>query len=329
MSTSNVISRRNLMVSAASASMAVALHSRLLRGAPADAIDAVIAGPPGGGTVKLLREEGARVRVQTQALRGNITVLSGLGGNIAVHTSPEGKLMIDAGVASAREQLQTAIAAIGAAPLRFLVDTHWHFDHTEGNDWIHRAGATIVAHENTRQRLSVPTRVAGWDYTFAPAPAGALPGVVFKQNMTLHLGNTTLTLQAYEPAHTDSDIRITFNEADVMHVGDTWWNGHYPFIDYSTGGSIDGTVKAAEANVNAATEHSLIIPGHGPVGDKKQLTEFRDMLRSIRDAVANFKRQGRTSDEVVAAKPTAPFDAKFGTFVIKPEIFTRLVYLGV
>jgi len=148
--------------------------------------------------------------------------------------------------------------------------------------------------------------------------------------MTVDLNRSKLALKYYGPAHTDSDISITFPEADILHCGDTFWNGIYPFIDYSTGGNIDGMIKAAQANVAAVTDKTIAIPGHGqPVSNKAELTEYRDMLVAIRDNVAKLKHQGRSLDDTIAAKPTATFDAKWGQFVITPDFFTRLVYHGV
>jgi glyoxylase-like metal-dependent hydrolase (beta-lactamase superfamily II) len=153
---------------------------------------------------------------------------------------------------------------------------------------------------------------------------------VFATERHLKLNGASIGLKYYGPAHTDSDISVTFAEADIVHVADTFWNGIYPFIDYSTGGSIDGSIAAAEANLAATSDDTIIIPGHGkPVSNKAELKEFRDMLVAIRDNVAKLKKQGRSRDETVAAKPTAAFDAKFGQFVIDPGFFTRLVYEGV
>ena len=194
---------------------------------------------------------------------------------------------------------------------------------------MHEAGAAIVAHENTRRRLSAATRVEGWDFTFPPSPPGALPEVVFRGPTALHFNGMAVALEPYAPAHTDTDVRVTFTDLNIVHLGDTWWNGHYPFIDYSTGGSINGMIRAAEENVDYVTDKTIVIPGHGPTGGRKELTEFRDLLRSVRDAVAALKAQGRSADEVVAAKPTAKYDAKWGDFFIGPEVFTRLVYAGV
>ena len=288
---------------------------------------AVLAGDTEDGPVQTIRKAGPAAKITVQAVRGNVSVLEGSGGNIAVLHGPEGKLLVDAGVSEAN--VRAAVDGVGKGPIRYVVNTHWHFDHTDGNAWLHAAGATIVAHENTRRRMSTATRVEGWNFTFPPAPQGALPAIALRSGAALHVNGATVDIEPYGPAHTDSDVRVTFREADVVHAGDTWWNGHYPFIDYSTGGSIDGTIRAAEANVEAVTDKTIIIPGHGPAGDRRQLTEYRDLLRSIRDAVAGLKRQGKTADEAVAAKPTARYDAKWGTFVIDPATFTRLVYAGV
>jgi glyoxylase-like metal-dependent hydrolase (beta-lactamase superfamily II) len=152
---------------------------------------------------------------------------------------------------------------------------------------------------------------------------------VFATEHEMRRNDTRLLLKYYSPAHTDSDISVYFMDADVVHVGDTWWNGVYPFIDYSTGGSIDGSIRAAEANVEAVSSQTIIIPGHGPVGGRSDVAEFRDMLVAIRENVARLKKQGRSLDETIAAKPTAAYDAKWGQFLISPAMFTGLVYAGV
>jgi glyoxylase-like metal-dependent hydrolase (beta-lactamase superfamily II) len=282
-----------------------------------------------GGLVTALRKGAATSKISVQPLRGNISVLIGSGGNIAVLDGRDGKVLVDAGLVGSRPKIMTALARISPRPTRYVINTHWHFDHTDGNAWLHAAGATIVGHENTRKRLSTRQRVADWKFTFSPAPVGALPTTVFKQEQTLRLNGTTLSLKYLGPSHTDSDISVYFPAADILHVGDTWWNGHYPFIDYSTGGSIGGMIRATEANLARVTDKTLIIPGHGPVGNKSDLRAYRDTLVAIRSRVAALKKQGRTLAEVVAAKPTAAYDAKWGDYIIDPKFFTRLVYAGV
>jgi glyoxylase-like metal-dependent hydrolase (beta-lactamase superfamily II) len=230
----------------------------------------------------------------------------------------------------ASHALTETLSSLGSAPITHLINTHWHFDHTDGNEWLHSVGAKIIAHENTRKHLSGIQRVEDWDYNFLPSPAGAIPSEVLSINRTLKLNAASLELKLYKPAHTDGDLSVTFEEADILHVGDTYWNGIYPFIDYSTGGSIDGMIAASDASLAAATENTIIIPGHGkPVSNKAELKEFRDMLVDIHDKVAGLKKSGRTLEETIDAKPTAAHDAKWGQFVIDPPFFTKLVYEGV
>jgi glyoxylase-like metal-dependent hydrolase (beta-lactamase superfamily II) len=274
-----------------------------------------------------IRNAAATAKINIYKLRGNISVLEGSGGNITVLTGADGKLLVDAGIS--RPQVEDALASLGDEPVKHLINSHWHFDHTDGNEWLHSVDAEITAHENTRKHLSFTTRVEDWNFTFPPAPAGALPTKLFNSEQTLHLNGATLALKYYPPAHTDSDISVHLPEADVIAVADTLWNGEYPFIDYSTGGSIDGMIRAAEANVANTNDETIVIPGHGPIGNKAQLIEFRDMIVTIRGKVADLKKQGKSLDETVAAKPTADFDAKWGGFIIDGNFFTRLVYAGV
>ena len=279
--------------------------------------------------VTVIRTAAATAKITVQKLRGGISVLEGSGGNIAVLPGNDGKLLVDAGITASRPGITQALSAISSAPIKRLINTHWHFDHTDGNEWLHSEGAEITAHENTRKHLSTTTRVDAWNFTFPPAPNGALPTVVITKDRKIHHNGTTLALDYYGPCHTDSDISVYFTDADVLHVGDTWWNGYFPFIDYNTGGSIDGMIRAANANVARVSDKTIIIPGHGPVGDKAQLVAFRDMLVAVREQVASLKKEGKSLDETIAARPTAPYDEKWGGFVIDGKTFATLVYAGV
>lgn len=281
------------------------------------------------GAVPTMIHAAEKAKITVHQLRRNISVLERSGGNIAVLTGKDGKLLVDAGFSVSRRAIAGALASINDEPIKHLVNTHWHMDHTDGNEWLHSAGAAITAHENVRKRLAVATRVEGWKWTFPAAPGGALPSAEFSSSDEMQRNNTRLVLTYYGPAHTDSDISVHFTEADVIHVGDTWWNGDYPFIDYSTGGSIDGQIQAAEANLRLITDKMIVIPGHGPVGRRPDIVAFRDMLVTVRTAVAALKKQGRTVEQTIAAKPTAAFDAKWGQFLINPATFVALVYAGV
>jgi glyoxylase-like metal-dependent hydrolase (beta-lactamase superfamily II) len=280
--------------------------------------------------VDLMRDEAAKAPIKVHKLRGNVSLLEGSGGNIAVLTGGDGKLFVDAGITASRPRILEAANSLSSDPIRHLINTHWHFDHADGNAWLNAEGAAIIAHENTHKHLMSAQRVDDWDFDFSPSPLAAIPSELVESEKNLTLNRSTLHLKYYGPAHTDSDISVTFSEADILHAGDTYWNGIYPFIDYSTGGGINGMIKAAEANLAAATDRTIVIPGHGnPVSNRTELSAYRDMLVAIHANVARLKQQGRSLEETIAAKPTAAFDDKWGQFVITPEFFTRLVYQGV
>jgi glyoxylase-like metal-dependent hydrolase (beta-lactamase superfamily II) len=280
--------------------------------------------------VDLIRDDAAKAAIKIHKLRGNVSILEGSGGNIAVLTGADGKLFVDAGITASRPRLLEAASSLSDDPIKQLINTHWHFDHADGNSWLNAEGAAILAHDNTHKHLLSAQRVEDWDFNFPSPPLAAVPTEVFSSQKTLTLNRSTLHLKYYGPAHTDGDISVNFAEADILHTGDTFWNGIYPFIDYSTGGGIDGMIKATEANLAAATDKTMIIPGHGnPVSNRTELSAYRDMLVAIHDNVARLKQQGRSLEETIGAKPTAAFDDKWGQFVVTPALFTRLVYKGV
>jgi glyoxylase-like metal-dependent hydrolase (beta-lactamase superfamily II) len=310
------VSRRNFLASASAATtMAWLAPSRLFAQEE--------------GLVQTARKTAATDKITIQKLRGNVSVLLGAGGNIAVLPGRDGKLLIDAGFAGARPQITDALAGISSEPITHLINTHWHFDHTDGNEWLHSVGAAILAHTNTRKHLSTTTRVEGWNFTFEPAPAGAIPAEVFDDERTLKVNATTIALKHYAPAHTDSDISVHFSDPDILHVADTFWNGFYPFIDYSTGGSIDGMIRATEENLAKVRDTTIVIPGHGEVADKSQLSFYHDLLIGTREKVAALKKQGKSLDEIVAAKLTAATDAKWGNGFRSPKDFIGDVFQGV
>jgi glyoxylase-like metal-dependent hydrolase (beta-lactamase superfamily II) len=280
--------------------------------------------------VDLIRSEAAHASISVHRLRGGVSVLEGSGGNIAVAAGTSGKLMIDAGITASKQKIKEAMAGLGPAPVTHLINTHWHFDHADGNEWLNGEGAAIIAHERTREHLAAVQRVEDWDFEFPPASAAAVPSRVVSGDGTVELNGYKLALRHHPGAHTDGDLTVTFVEADILHTGDIYWNGAYPFIDYSTGGNINGTIAAVEAILAMATESTIIVPGHGwPVSKRSELIAYRDMLVAVRDRVSAMKRRKMSLEEVVAAAPTAAYDAVWGQFVVKPALFTKLVYQGV
>lgn len=270
----------------------------------------------------------ARGPVTVHRLRGGVAMLDGSGGNIGVLTAPDGMMMVDAGIAVSEAKIKAALAQLGPQPLRTVILTHWHWDHSDGDGWVRRAGATLLADPVAVARLTQTNTIVEWGHTFTPVAPSALPSESVPGDKTLHFGGETVRIGHYRAGHTDGDMSVYFQKADVLQTGDTFWNGVYPFIDYVTGGSIDGAIRAANENLRLAGPNTIVIPGHGPVGDRAALTAFRDMLVAVRGKVAALKAQGKTLGEVEAARPTAQFDAKWGRSVIDGQLFTALVYRG-
>ena len=279
----------------------------------------------GAGARYLRRAEGPIV---TQRLRGNVSVLMGSGGNIVVLSGDQGKFLVDAGIRVSEAKVRAALNAIGPTQVKYLINTHWHWDHTDGNGWLHESGATIVAHQNTLKHLSQVTHVDDWNWTMPPLPPGARPTILVNDSTTFIFAGDTIHVDHYGPGHTDGDLSVYFEKADVLALGDTFWNGFYPFIDNQDGGNINDAIKWADKAIERTTDKTIVVPGHGPVGTRSHLIEFRNMMATVRDNVAALKRQGKSLDEVIAAKPSAAFDEKWGHFVIDPAHFVRLVYAG-
>jgi glyoxylase-like metal-dependent hydrolase (beta-lactamase superfamily II) len=271
-------------------------------------------------------DEAAGTPIKTTRLYDNLYLLQGVGGNMALQTGHEGSILIDASFAPAVPRILEAIAAQSKDAPFLLINTHWHQDHTGGNEGLHAAGFTIAAHQNTRKRLSQPQTMKLFHRDVPPSPAGALPTITFDDALKIWRNRDALDLVYFAPAHTDTDIYIHFHKADVLHTGDIWFNGIYPFIDEGTGGSIGGMIRAADKALAVAGGATKIIPGHGPLGTKAEFQKYRDMLATVRDKVAALKAAGASEQEAVAKKPTAEFDAAWGKGFMNPDTFTGIVY---
>ncbi|MEW5927660.1 MAG: MBL fold metallo-hydrolase [Gemmatimonadota bacterium] len=269
------------------------------------------------------------VEVRTQHVAGAVHVLTGAGGNVAVVAGADGVFLVDDQFAPLTEKIRAAVARISPAPIRFVLNTHWHGDHTGGNENLGRAGALIVAHDNVRTRMSADQFMNRMTDTVRASPPGALPVVTFTDTVTFHLGGDEVRAFHVPPAHTDGDAVVHFRRADVIHTGDTYFNGLYPYIDLSSGGSVDGMIAAADRVLAMAGERTRIIPGHGPVSGRAELRAYRDMLVAVRDRVRALAREGKTLQQVQAAKPSAEFDARWGGGFMKPDAFVRVVYESV
>jgi glyoxylase-like metal-dependent hydrolase (beta-lactamase superfamily II) len=278
------------------------------------------------GLVEGMMREAKTAKVNVVPLGSDLFVIENTGGNITVLDGPDGKLMVDAGISGSHPQIIAALADISANPVKEVINSHWHFDHTGGNSWLHEAGARISAHSNTKKHMSVATPVTPWSYVFPPTPAPGLPTRLIDKETTIRLNGINVVLAHPENAHTDGDLVVVFKEHNVIAAADTFWNGYYPFIDREAGGTIDGIIRATEANLALANDMTKVVPGHGPLGTKRDLEEYRDMLVSIRGSVAKLRNSGATVEQAVAAKPTTGFDTKWGHYAVAPDDFVRLVY---
>ena len=275
--------------------------------------------------VAQMRAAGSATPIKTTKLYDNIWLLQGAGGNMAVQTGKDGVILIDSSFATAVPHIKEAIAAIGPDAPHALVNTHWHIDHVDGNEGMHAAGFTIVAHEKTKERMSKPAEMKLFHMPIPAYPAGALPSVTFSDSMKHDHNGDTVERVHYDPAHTDTDIYIHFHNADVLHCGDIFFNKSYPFIDEGSGGSIGGTISAAQKSLALAGDKTKIIPGHGPLGGKTDLKAYIDMLSTVRDKVAALKKSGASEQEVIAKKPTADLDSAW-SHGGSPDMFIGIVY---
>jgi len=274
-------------------------------------------------TLEARRTQTGAVPVETTKLTDRLSLLTGPGGNVLVLDGPDGKILVDGFVRPAWPKLKAALDAIGASPIKSMIDTHWHFDHADNNGNARAAGAGIIAHENTKTRLTESHDLLGMH--FDPAPANELPTQTFASGLTLNANGEQVSLTHVPPAHTDTDVFVFFPRANVLHMGDVFFNGMYPFIDASTGGTIDGMIGAVDLALRQVTGTTKIVPGHGPLGSRPSLQAFRHMLSTVRDRVRTAKRAGKTLAEVQGAKPTADFDGAWGKGMPAPD-FLAIVY---
>src|SRR5580765_54127 len=293
-------------------------------------------GPSPADLLASMRAKFNAVPMETQKLADNVTMFDGPGGAVTVLNGPDGKFVVDTFVAPAWPRLKEALDSLGDAPVRYVIDTHWHFDHTDNNAHLHAAGATVLAHENTKKRMSephdLPVLYRGADGALAglhfdPSPAEALPQQTFATSYQLGAKGEILELQHVAPAHTDSDIYVHFQKANVISMGDLFFNGMYPYIDPGTGGKIDGTIAAADKILSLADNYTKIVAGHGPLGNKADLVKSRDMLITSRDRVQKLKSTGKSALEAVAEKPFADLDPVWGKGIINSDQFVQIVYL--
>ena len=267
-----------------------------------------------------------KVQSQTLKIADGIYMLRGEGGNIGVCAGADGILLIDCDLPELHEKIAAALAAINPGPVRFLLNTNWHFDHAKGNELFAKAGATIIAHENARQRMTVEQTHDDFGYRIPPYPAAALPVITVADSMTLYFNVEEIDVLHIPGAHSDADLLFHFRKANVTHAGDLVFSGIYPYIDVDHGGSVDGTIAAAEKILRMMDTNTVLIPGHGRrVMKKADVSRYRDMLVEVRGRVSALISQGKNEQEVVAQRPTADIDKDWDG-PGSAELFVRIVY---
>ena len=273
------------------------------------------------------QQDFSQVEIQTIDVAPGIYMLVGAGGNLGLSVGEDGAFLIDDQFAPLSGKIMAAIAELTDAPVEFLVNTHWHGDHTGGNEAFGNAGAVIVAHDNVRVRMSTEQFREVFDQSIPPSPPEALPIVTFNDTLTLHWnGETIHVFHTGAPAHTDGDVILHFQEADVFHMGDNFFNGFYPFVDVDSNGDINGIIATGYRVLSMSNADTRIIPGHGPLATPEDLRAWLQMLRTTRESIQDLIDQGLSADEVVAANPTAEFDETHGGGFMNTENYTRLVY---
>ena len=275
----------------------------------------------------LSQQDFSKVEIRTTKLGASTYMMEGAGGNLGLSIGDDAVFLIDDQFAPLTGKIQAAISKLTAKPVRFVLNTHWHGDHTGGNENMGKSGAIIVAHENVRSRMGSEQFIELLKMTEKPSPQGALPVVTFASSVTFHLNGDEIRVFHVPKAHTDGDAIVHFVKSDVVHMGDVYFNGMYPFIDTSSGGSIRGVIAACDRALAIVGDATKIIPGHGPLSNKAELKAYRDMLAGVAERIGKLVAEGRSAEQIAAANPTAEFDGKWGAGFMKTPRFVQMVVM--
>jgi glyoxylase-like metal-dependent hydrolase (beta-lactamase superfamily II) len=268
----------------------------------------------------------SKVQVRAEKLSPTVYMLTGEGGNIAASVGDDTVFLVDDQFAPLAPKIRAALAKLSRKPVKFVLNTHWHFDHVGGNESFGKTGAVILAHDNVRKRMSTEQAIAFLGMTTPPSPKAALPVVTFTSEVRLHLNGEEVHLFHVANAHTDGDAIVHFKGSNVIHLGDVFFNKLYPFIDGSSGGSVDGMLAAVDKVLALADDNTRLVPGHGPAATKADLRQYREMLATTSSRVKAMAQQGKTLQDAQAAKPTAEFDGVWGGGFLPPQRFVEMLW---
>ncbi len=274
------------------------------------------------------QEDYSKVEIKTTRLTDTVYMLEGAGGNIGVSAGADTVFVVDDQFAPLTPKIEAAVAKISPKPVQFVLNTHWHFDHTGGNENLGKTGAIIVAHDNVRRRMNSEQFIEFMKMKLAASPKVALPVVTFAASITFHLNGEEIRVVHVPRAHTDGDAIVHFTGSDVVHMGDIFFNGMYPFIDASSGGTLEGMVAACDGVLAMVTDKTQIIPGHGPLGRRSDLATYRDMLNTVMTRMKAAIAEGKSDEDIVKSAPTRDLDEKWGKGFLKPDMFVGMLAAG-
>jgi cyclase len=269
------------------------------------------------------------VKVEASKVTGNIYMITGKGGNIGLLTGAEGSFLIDDQFAPLTEKILEVVKSVGGDVPKFLINTHFHGDHTGGNENLGQAGTLIMSHHAVRERLVNGSNISEFGMKAGPADKVALPTVTYSENMHLHINGETIRIIHVPNAHTDGDSFVVFEGANVVHAGDLFFNGFFPFIDGSHGGSVRGVIAGADTILALTDAESKIIPGHGPLGSREDLQRYRDMLAIAYERLLVLKNQGMSVEDAIAKAPLKDLEADWGGGIFTADKWIGIVYPAV
>jgi cyclase len=277
-------------------------------------------------TTSLFAQDPDKVEITIEQVNGPVHMLTGQGGNIGLLVGDDGVFMVDAQFAPLSAKILEAIKGLSPLPIKYLINTHWHGDHTGGNENVGKEGAIIVAQDNVRKRMSTEQLMKAFSRTIPASPEGSWPTITFQEDISFHMNDESVFIFHVHNAHTDGDAVVWFMKSNVIHMGDTYFNGRYPFIDISSSGSIEGIIKAMNQVLVLIDEDTKIIPGHGKISNKKEMTDYRDVLMIARDRVKKAIAKGMTIEEIQKADLMKDYNDVWGGGFINGEKFVDFIF---
>lgn len=276
--------------------------------------------------VGVVAQDFEQIPVRVDELRGPVLGVRAAGGNMLAVTGPEGLLLVDSDYAEMAARLDSTLAALERGPVAMIVNTHWHFDHVGGNEHLGRGGAVVVAHENTRRYMAASQSLAFIDTDVPASPPAAWPDICVHDRLTLHWGDEVIELH-HVTGHTDTDLLVHLPASNILHMGDLLFQGGYPYVDTEHGGGIDGLIDGVSLAISLCDDETLVVPGHGPLAGRDDLTAYLEVLTEYRGLVAQLKSAGKSLDEVIAAAPAAHLDEQWGQRMFPPAGMMTFIYL--